>query len=114
MSLVEKVSATQKTVGLLASPTTIATNQYPGVITLPKSGQKSTENIIRSVIGGASSQARALQGQINELRNLGADKVILGCTELSLIAADNHLQHVIDPVGLYVDSIFSPDEKGGL
>ena len=71
--------------------------------------QKRLEKVIRNVIGGQTSNQdkRFLAQQIKLLKDLGAQKVILGCTELSVLANDMALTDVIDPLQLVVERIFN-------
>ena len=104
-----------RTVGLLASPTTFESGLFqkhlPGMmaVTPGVKQQKRLEKVIRNVIGGQTSNQdkRFLAQQIKLLKDLGAQKVILGCTELSVLANDMALTDVIDPLQLVVERIFN-------
>lgn len=100
----------KKRVGLLASPTTISQGLYnkPGLklTTLGQQGQAGTEAIIRNVICQNDGQEEVLQNQINQLQLLGCEQVILGCTELSVVAANFSDPAIIDPLQCAVEEIF--------
>lgn len=93
-----------KKVGLLASPATIESKLYSSrlrnieVVTLSKEDQTKTEHIIRSVIAGKIPDTEQLTKQVDKLKHKGAEKVILGCTELSILNDKSILKDVIDPV----------------
>jgi len=60
--------------------------------------------IIRQVIAGAAEPS-SLQPQINALLNKGCEAVILGCTELSVIAQHETDLRLIDPIRLVVPQL---------
>lgn len=98
-------------IGLLASPTTIDSDLYRNalsdeVLTLPKHEQVRTEACIRSVIAG-KPEKQILNEQIAMLKNAGAEQIILGCTELSVLSAHNDDPQIIDPLNIVVDEIFN-------
>jgi aspartate racemase len=97
-------------VGLLASPTTIKSKLYQKrledigvqVITPTTSQIDEIEDCIRAVIAGADTIGRA-NGLRNILRHMklqGAQSVILGCTELSVVFSGVKDQSIIDPLTL--------------
>lgn len=96
--------------GLLASPTSIRhglfTKKIPSLITLNTKEQAKTESIIRAVIaGGAEKQKEVLSDQIRKLKRQGAQKIILGCTELSVIDNKRFKHDIIDPIDLVAGKI---------
>lgn len=118
VSLVEStISALDcKKVGIVATPSTINTNLYANtsnknieiVLPTPESMIK-IETIIRSVIDGNSldSLTNTLQKEIDTLINNGAEKVILGCTELSMFNSYLDQDTIIDPIEITLDKILS-------
>lgn len=104
---VKKFVAGQK-IGLVATPTTINTRLYgDNVITPGENGKRKVEEIIRQVIDGAPAEKLApeLKIEIEKLKSRGADKVILGCSELSIIGEFINLDYTIDPVVLTVREV---------
>ncbi len=95
-----------KRVGLLASPTTLKSGLYqkPLVrigcdVILPTTEDiHNLERAIRHVITNASaSQVKSLVESIVErMVEEGAEQVILGCTELSVIFSDSSSKHIVD------------------
>lgn len=90
-----------KTVGILASPFTINSRLYEtplkkcglDVLTPKKSELDELASIIRLVISGEkpSSLRSRLTKLSDDLKNRGADCVVLGCTELPLIGISTNL-----------------------
>lgn len=115
----ELVAADKKLVkvGILATPSTIKSGLYSSklgsMIELVQPTLQSsvaTETIIRDVISCDSSRseeellAKRLKNEIDALLKKGAQKVILGCTELSLLGS--HLDgSIIDPLSLTVKKV---------
>ena len=101
-------------VGLIASPTTIRkglfvdTLQNIGVKTLilSLSDIEAVEGLIRDCIAGNTRTEAELKVHVGGLIERGAERVILGCTELSVIGASLPESQVIDPLKLVVDEIF--------
>ncbi len=100
-------------VGLLASPNTIRsklhhqlfeTNQ---VVVLSPREQDETSAIIHGVIAGNKDLATRLHKQVNTLLNQGAHRVLLGCTELSVINHAAALKGTIDPLDLITARILA-------
>ena len=102
-------------VGLLASQTTIKSRLYEDplsklgiqTIILPGNLQAKIETIIQSVI---ANQAKAdncknLISCTQILKGLGAQKIILGCTELSVTANGYESNDTIDPLALMAKKI---------
>lgn len=100
VSLIELVTqkaneAGYKTVGLVASPTTIATGLYEqslnakgmAMIAPTEERQAQLEQIIRSVIAGvaAEPETERLHEIMSSLTSAGAEAIILGCTELPIV-----------------------------
>lgn len=103
-----------KIVGVLASPTTEKNGLFQraleplGVrlITPDAITARKVETMIRETIGGRHSPSRSLQAIIEAMQADGAERVILGCTELSVIGDSIDKSNVIDPLRLVVDEIF--------
>ncbi len=101
-------------VGLIASPTTIRKGlfvdalQNIGVETLilNLSDIDAVEDIIRDCIAGNGPSEAKLKTHIDGLIRRGAERVILGCTELSVIGVNLQESQVIDPLKLVVEEIF--------
>lgn len=83
-----------KKVGLLGTRTTVRNNLYQDtvgpnveVICLNQSVDEETTRIILRVLGGKKQERDklSLDRFVHDLKSLGAEKVILGCTELSLL-----------------------------
>lgn len=95
-------------VGLLASPTTIKTRLYQekleklGMrVLLPTSQElEVVEHCIRSVIANRSlaGLSMLLESIIERLQSDGADTVILGCTELSVLFTGSKTDNITDPM----------------
>lgn len=103
-------------VGILATPSTLSTGIYNRRLSeavellLPReASSRILEEIIRGVIGGGDERALAqrLKQQIDELVAMGAQKVVLGCTELSLLGSYLDKRIIIDPLALTVEKILS-------
>lgn len=100
-----------KKVGLLATESTIKGEIYGSLLknvellTLNKFEQKETTKIILRILAGKNNlnDAKRLKGYIKKLINLGAEKVILGCTELPLII--NFDKNVLDTIEILKNSI---------
>lgn len=102
-------------VGLLASPTTIRTKLYQNMleaagarVIVPDCHELQTvEGVIRLVIAGTS--LRSLAPKLNEIvlrmKLQGAEMVILGCTELSVVFSGIKDPLVTDPLNLVTDKI---------
>lgn len=102
-------------VGLLASPTSINEGLHARylpegtqIITLDDQGRKETSEIIHTVIRGELPHHKLLE-LIGRLKRAGADHIILGCTELSLLKDHfvDEIKNIIDPVDLLVNEIVS-------
>jgi aspartate racemase len=105
-----------KRIGLLASPTTISSGLYserlrakgvevitPSAIQLAK-----LETAIRLVIAGDQREAKPIvEAIITNLLYRGCEVVILGCTELSMVA--NGLPQTVDPVDLVVSRLLTSE-----
>lgn len=80
-----------KIVGLLGTESTIRNNLYGKilgdvkVLTLGESEQRETTRIIMNILSGIKSDEAILLGFVKKLKKMGAEKVILGCTELPLV-----------------------------
>ena len=95
--------------GLLATDGTVTSGAYEKVcfdagiecITPDESARKKIMSIIYDDIkAGKSPDMEAFHGVSASLLSHGAQKIVLGCTELSLIKRDEHL-----PDSVYVDSL---------
>lgn len=62
--------------------------------------------MIRLTIAGRTPGKVQLMDCIDSLKSIGAEKIILGCTELSVIGDAIHDKCVIDPLKLVVNEIF--------
>lgn len=86
----------RKTVGVLGSPTTLRSPLYRAplerkglAVLIPSTGDvPRLERLIRRVIAGecGKREQEALRRQVLALKSRGAEAVILGCTELPLVA----------------------------
>lgn len=98
-------------IGIVASPNTIKSRLHKrlfdelSVLTLDTDGIQRTSQIISSVITRTENQTNNLESQISELIRNGAEKVLLGCTELSVINHTAKFRVVIDPLDIVVESI---------
>lgn len=96
----------QASIGLLATPTTIESQLFGERLTLGMDAQRATTDLIRGVLAGKTSGLVGLRKQVHQLQRQGAKRVILGCTELSVLnqmsVAD---EHVIDPLKLAAQKI---------
>jgi aspartate racemase len=92
---------------LLASPTTIQTRLYENplvkagvrVILPTVNEQAAVETAIRNVISGNSNE-RLLRPIIARLQSMGAEKVLLGCTELSVLFEHQQTADLLDPLDI--------------
>lgn len=106
-------------VGLIASPTTIRKGlfvnelQNIGVktVTMSHGDIDAVEDLIRDCIAGNAPSEAKLKTHIDGLVKRGAERVILGCTELSVIGSSIGNDSVIDPLKLVVSKIFNKMEK---
>lgn len=97
-----------RTVGILASPTTIRTKLYESALAkrgigcvLPTDGELAEiEQAIRNVIAGKPADTAALQRIAGRLRRAGAETILIGCTELSVAMANNQEQGFTDALQL--------------
>lgn len=86
-----------KKVGLLGTEMTIKSNIYANalkniqILTLKEAEQKETTKIIMNILAGKKSDKdrEKLTQFVQKLKKLGAEKVILGCTELPLAIKNN-------------------------
>ncbi len=93
-------------IGILGSPTTLKTKLFEkelikhgfSVIVPGRAQQVRVENLIRQTMAGKTPGVLSLKNEITILRESGAEIVILGCTELSVIAAKKPIKHTIDPL----------------
>lgn len=104
-------------VGLMASPTTIATDLFgdslsqSGIETfVPTDGDiEKIEGVIRRVLGSKSSirDGELLAAVANSLISKGAEGVILGCTELPLIFPRNFKKPIFDSLEILADALLT-------
>lgn len=100
-----------KQVGLLGTETTITSKIYDNVLdeiqilTLEKPEQIETTKVIMNILAGRKNQKdkEKLLEFIQKLRNKGAKKVILGCTELPLLIRSN--DDVFDTLEILAKSV---------
>lgn len=102
--------------GILATPSTLATNLYSSqlgkvaeLIQPTESSSRRLEAIIRDVIGGGNELylADMLAKEVDNFIKQGAQKVVLGCTELSLLGAHLDPAVVIDPLRLTTEEVLT-------
>lgn len=106
-------------VGLLASPTTIKTKLYQtrleemGVcVILPAKEQlEDIEMSIRAVIAGHDPKTLVgkLQNILRHMKSQGAQSVILGCTELSVVFSDAQDETLIDPMDIVTTKLLGKE-----
>ena len=95
-------------VGLMASPTTLKTKLYANAlaaegidILVPTTKEQQViERVIRSVIAGKNPKGSTmvLQHIVRHMQLQGAQSVILGCTELSVVFAGVKDPFLLDPL----------------
>ena len=111
--LISLISLAQKQlrgrhVGLVASPTTIRQRLYGDDVLTPDSASiKAIEEIIRSVISGTPSNklTPVLEREVQKLHARGAEVIVLGCTELSVVGSHLKLNYILDPIELIVHEV---------
>lgn len=96
-------------VGLVATPTTLKANLYDikNLLTPDQQSSDNIESIIREVIsnGASDNLARRLEIEIEKLKLKGAEQVILGCSELSILGDLLSFDYTIDPINLTIKKI---------
>lgn len=107
-------------VGIMASPTTIRTRLYEdelranGVnVTLPTKNEiKTIEECIRKVICGHDpvELQKRLRPIIKNMKERGAKKVLLGCTELSVVFGDASHMDLVDPLSIITRELLTDDK----
>lgn len=117
-STVDNLPTGTKRVGLMASPTTIETGLYGKplsrmnceVISPTKPEISLLEKAIRHIIanGSVDEVKDLIDGVIVSMVNQGAQKVILGCTELSVLFNHSSNAYIIDPLEIAVDRMLLP------
>lgn len=100
-------------IGVLASPTTIKSELYSDaimeqgneVVAPSQSDQKKIEIIIRDVLanGDPEKYKKDLKKIIKNLKGQGADKIVVGCTELSVVLKDSRDKSLLDPLKILID-----------
>lgn len=104
-------------VGLLASPTTVRTKLYERkmeemnismLLPTPRE-MRLTEDCIRGVIAGHNPKRakKLLQPIIDRFYAHGAETVILGCTELSVIFRNSTRENITDPLAIITKGLLS-------
>ena len=65
------------------------------------------EGIIRSVIAGQSQKdnLKKIFLVADRMRNDGADKILLGCTELSVLNKEGVLKNSVDPLQIITEEV---------
>lgn len=102
-------------IGLLGTETTIESGIYDNakgdVLTLEKHDRAETTRIIMNILSGRKSgkDKEKLLGFVRKLKDRGADKVILGCTELSLLISAG--EDVIDTLDVLAESAVERSES---
>lgn len=117
VTIQELVKQKLTVVGLLASPTTIKSKLYEkataevGIRLLVPSGneQEIVEEAIRSVIANQHPNNAKILTVANDLAKRGAQKVILGCSELSVLLAGVDTTTLIDPLTIVTKQLFGRD-----
>ena len=97
--------------GILGTPTTLKCGLYDSkdatLVSLSNSQQAQTEKLIREVIANDLADGVVkLQSQIDLLLSKGVEAVILGCTELSVVASELEPRPLIDPLSIVVPYLF--------
>lgn len=112
-ALVKDECAPEAQYGLLATPTTIRSGLYHQLLVKQKpllildtDGQEQTEHLIRRTIAGELTNQDDLSPLIVQLQAKGATKVILGCTELSVLHTKPD-PRCIDPLQLLATELFT-------
>lgn len=100
-------------VGVVASPTTIRSKLYEqplaqsGIATFvpSKVEQDAVEGLIRSVIAGRTAGIQQVEAVIERLASRGAQAVLLGCTELSVVFRARRSDVLIDPLDVLANKL---------
>ena len=112
LNMVQQTALTAKQhcekVGILATSGTVETRTYqrqcdalglPCEVPCPEDQQKVMDIIYNDIKQGRPADMDAFHSVVEHLRQKGCGRVILGCTELSLIKRDEHLD------SFYIDSM---------
>jgi aspartate racemase len=113
---VESVRRTgTKQIGLIASPTTIKIGLYEkplvsvgcDVILPTPADTNKLEQAIRHVIANSSAEQvkHLIEPIIERMLEEGAEKVILGCTELSVIFSGFSNNYIVDPLTIVLEQL---------
>lgn len=103
-----------KTVGLLATPTTIKTGIYSkslemkGIGVIKPSGQDSEllEEIIRNAISNKTVDVNRIMAIATGMVVKGAERIVIGCTELSLALKDVRTNRIfVDPMDIVIEKV---------
>ncbi len=108
-----------KRVGLLGTPTTLRSKLYSlpldnagvDLIVPTRKELECLEKVIRSVIANQSpsNTASLVNPIISRMLADGAEKVVVGCTELSVILSGNKNQVIIDPLEIVCNQLFKKE-----
>lgn len=105
-----------KTVGVIGTPITAKRGLYANAllqlgiqsITPSRTAVGHIEALIRNLIAGNQVNPKQLHIVINQLTAVGAESVILGCSELSIIA-DISRPYILDPITIAATTILEKD-----
>ena len=111
ISLIEttRKNVNSKKIGIIATPSTLENQLYGSIVNvLPDDiSRQNVERIIRKVILGIPVEelVSPLKTEIYKLRHRGAEKIILGCSELSMFSKYLDLESIIDPIDIAVHEL---------
>lgn len=115
----DSLSHHDKKIAVVASPVTIRAGLYAKQINtierellLPDNNESlKLEKIIRAIIANRNPTSFISQTTdiVDSLKDRGATKVILGCTELSLILRESLRDDIVDPLAVITDNILQAD-----
>ncbi len=108
-SKIQELGTDKSSVGLLATPSTVRSKLYEVGILPNQSEQEDAERIIRRLIANEDpvGVAKDLHEIVKNLKARGATRVILGCTELSMLYPYLEKRDLLDPVECAIDSIIN-------
>lgn len=96
-------------IGIVATPSTIRKHLYGDKVKIipDQTSLANTETIIRKVIAGTPVESLTgdLQFEIDKLLQNGAERVILGCSELSMFSQYLDQDIIIDPIDSTIHKI---------
>lgn len=103
-----------KTVGILASPTTIQSGLYDKALALagvkglqPHDERGDIEAMIRGVMRGDDLNLTAMNHIVENLLERGAERIVLGCTELSVVLQNKRPDVFIDPLDIITEKLLT-------